>query len=331
MKSSFHFPRKILFGLLLLSAFAGAKTLNNTSYQLSGPLYDAYEPLFSAHWSKLKSEDVTLKHSNGVLSKAIDAILNGNTKVDVVTLNTNGDIDKLANAGLVDKNWRAAFPNDAIPYHSTIVFLVRRGNPKNIRNWDDLIKPKTSFVFPNPTTSGNGKYTYLAALAYAQETYSSEAEQDQFMKDLLLQTAVFDNGGKEVTNRFISGNIGDALLTFESEAYSILQQNPKEGLQIVVPKVSVRADFPVAIVEKNARANGNFELAQEYLNYLFSSEAQELLASFNYRVVDKQVANANSDKFPIVKMKTPEEIGGSWAEINKTHFASGGKFFQLQK
>ena len=331
MKSSFHFPRKILFGLLLLSAFAGAKTLNNTSYQLSGPLYDAYEPLFSAHWSKLKSEDVTLKHSNGVLSKEIDAILNGNTKVDVVTLNTNGDIDKLANAGLVDKNWRAAFPNDAIPYHSTIVFLVRRGNPKNIRNWDDLIKPKTSFVFPNPTTSGNGKYTYLAALAYAQETYSSEAEQDQFMKDLLLHTAVFDNGGKEVTNRFISGNIGDALLTFESEAYSILQQNPKEGLQIVVPKVSVRADFPVAIVEKNARANGNFELAQEYLNYLFSSEAQELLASFNYRVVDKQVANANSDKFPIVKMKTPEEIGGSWAEINKTHFASGGKFFQLQK
>ena len=208
---------------------------------------------------------------------------------------------------------------------------MRKGNPKHIENWGDLIKEGVSIVFPNPKTSGNGRYTYLGALGYAQDTFKTEAEQHAYLKDLLAHVAVFDTGGRGATTSFVERKIGDVLITFESEVNGIRQEYGAADYEVVVPKTSVLSEFPVAWLDKNTEAKGTTDAAKDYLQYLYSEPAQRLLAENYYRVRDEKVQAEYKDRFPAVQLKTVEDIGGSWEQVMKEHFANGGLLDQLQK
>lgn len=330
------FKTLALSALLATSAapVSGAEqTLLNSSYDIARELFADYNPLFAAHWQEKTGESVTIKQSHGGSSAQARAIMQG-LQADVVTFNQVTDVQVLYDRGkLIDKNWKENFPNSSSPYYSTTAFLVRKGNPKNIENWDDLAKDDVASVFPNPKTSGNARYTYLAALGYAQKAFGKDntEQQDQFLKQLLANVAVFDTGGRGATTSFVERGIGDVLVTFESEVNNIRQQYGSDKYDIVVPKTSILAEFPVAVVERNAKRNGTTELATEYLSYLYSEKAQRLLADFNYRVHHPDVVKDNADRFPEVELLTVEAIAGSWDQAMKTHFASGGKLDQLQR
>ncbi|OOE42222.1 thiosulfate transporter subunit [Salinivibrio kushneri] len=330
------FKTLALSALLATSAApvsAAEQTLLNSSYDIARELFADYNPLFAAHWQEKTGESVTIKQSHGGSSAQARAIMQG-LQADVVTFNQVTDVQVLYDRGkLIDKNWKENFPNSSSPYYSTTAFLVRKGNPKNIENWDDLAKDDVASVFPNPKTSGNARYTYLAALGYAQKAFGKDntEKQDQFLKQLLANVAVFDTGGRGATTSFVERGIGDVLVTFESEVNNIRQQYGSDKYDIVVPKTSILAEFPVAVVERNAKRNGTTELATEYLSYLYSEKAQRLLADFNYRVHHPDVVKDNADRFPEVELLTVEAIAGSWDQAMKTHFASGGKLDQLQR
>lgn len=330
------FKTLALSALLATSAApvsAAEQTLLNSSYDIARELFADYNPLFSAHWQEKTGESVTIKQSHGGSSAQARAIMQG-LQADVVTFNQVTDVQVLYDRGkLIDKNWKENFPNSSSPYYSTTAFLVRKGNPKNIKNWDDLAKDDVASVFPNPKTSGNARYTYLAALGYAQKAFGKDntEQQDQFLKQLLANVAVFDTGGRGATTSFVERGIGDVLVTFESEVNNIRKQYGSDKYDIVVPKTSILAEFPVAVVERNAKRNGTTELATEYLSYLYSEKAQRLLADFNYRVHHPDVVKDNADRFPEVELLTVEAIAGSWDQAMKTHFASGGKLDQLQR
>ena len=208
---------------------------------------------------------------------------------------------------------------------------MRKGNPKHIENWGDLAKEGVSIVFPNPKTSGNGRYTYLGALGYAQDTFKTEAEQHAFLKDFLAHVAVFDTGGRGATTSFVERKIGDVLITFESEVNGIRQEYGADDYEVVVPKISILSEFPVAWLDKNTEAKGTTDAAKDYLQYLYSEPAQRLLAENHYRVRDEKVQAEYKDRFPAVQLKTVEDIGGSWEQVMKEHFANGGLLDQLQK
>jgi len=276
---------------------------------------------------------VEIKQSHGGSSAQARSILQG-LAADVVTFNQVTDVQVLHDRGkLIDVNWQEKLPNASSPYYSTTAFLVRKGNPKNIQDWGDLAKADVASVFPNPKTSGNARYTYLAAVGYAQKTFGKEnqAEQDQFLKQFLANVAVFDTGGRGATTSFVERGIGDVLITFESEVNNIRQQYGVDEYQVVVPKTSILAEFPVAVVEKNAKRKGTLEVANEYLAYLYSEEAQRLLAGFNYRVHDEKVNAEFADRFPEVELLTVKSIAGGWENAMKLHFANGAKLDQLQR
>ncbi|WP_025740211.1 thiosulfate ABC transporter substrate-binding protein CysP [Salinivibrio socompensis] len=312
---------------------AEEQTLLNSSYDIARELFADYNPLFAEHWQEKTGESITIKQSHSGSSAQARAIIQG-LPADVVTFNQVTDVQVLHDRGkLIDADWKDNFPNSSSPYYSTTAFLVRKGNPKNIENWDDLAKDDVASVFPNPKTSGNARYTYLAALGYAQKAFGKDntEQQDQFLKQLLANVAVFDTGGRGATTSFVERGIGDVLVTFESEVNNIRQQYGSDEYDIVVPKTSILAEFPVAVVERNAKRNGTTELANEYLSYLYSEKAQRLLANFNYRVHHQAVAEEYADRFPHVELLTVEEITGSWGKAMKNHFASGGKLDQLQR
>ncbi|MGL6122068.1 MAG: thiosulfate ABC transporter substrate-binding protein CysP, partial [Shewanella sp.] len=253
---------------------------------------------------------------------------------DVVTFNQVTDVQVLHDRGkLIPENWQQLLPNASSPYYSTIAFLVRKGNPKQINDWGDLARDDVKLVFPNPKTSGNARYTYLAALGYAQKSYGkdNQAELDQFLKKFLANVAVFDTGGRGATTSFVERGIGDVLITFESEVNNIRQQYNTDDYHVVVPKTSILAEFPVAVVEKNAKRNGTQALATEYLNYLYSEEAQRLLAGFSYRVHNDKVQAEFAKQFPTVDLLTVEQIIGGWDNAMKTQFANGAKLDELLK
>lgn len=312
---------------------AEEQTLLNSSYDIARELFADYNPLFAEHWQEKTGESVTIKQSHSGSSAQARAIMQG-LPADVVTFNQVTDVQVLHDRGkLIDADWKDNFPNSSSPYYSTTAFLVRKGNPKNIENWDDLAKDDVASVFPNPKTSGNARYTYLAALGYAQKAFGKDntEQQDHFLKQLLANVAVFDTGGRGATTSFVERGIGDVLVTFESEVNNIRQQYGSDEYDIVVPKTSILAEFPVAVVERNAKRNGTTELANEYLSYLYSEKAQRLLASFNYRVHHQTVADEYADRFPEVELLTVEAITGGWDKAMKNHFASGGKLDQLQR
>lgn len=317
-------------GLSLSPAQAADQELLNSSYDIARELFSEYNELFAKQWKEQTGKTVEIKQSHAGSSRQAQAILQG-LRADVVTYNQVTDVDILHQRGnLIPENWRERLPNGSSPYYSTMAFLVREGNPKNIRNWDDLVRDDVSSVLPNPKTSGNGRYTYLAALGYAQKTFGEDQEAiDDFLRNMLGNVAVFDTGGRGATTTFVERGIGDVLLTFEAEVNNIAAQN--EGYEVVVPKISFLAEFPVTWVDKSVERNGTEELAKAYLENLYTEDAQRMIAGFYNRVHNETVKAEFADQFPEVELLPVEEIGGSWEKVMKEHFASGGKLDQLQR
>lgn len=314
------------------AAIADNPSLLNSSYDVARELFASYNEHFNDHWQEKTGQKVEIKQSHAGSSRQAQAIIQG-LSADVVTYNQVTDVDILHERGnLLPKDWRQKLPNASSPYYSTMAFLVRKDNPKNIKDWDDLTRDDVDLVLPNPKTSGNGRYSYLAALGYAQLKFNKdEAKVDAFLRRFLGQVAVFDTGGRGATNTFVERGIGDALLTFESEIQGVIKAFPDQEFQIIVPSSSFLAEFPVAVVEKPAKRNGNFELATAYLEHLYTEDSQRLLASFNYRVHDPVVKAETAANFPDLKLLTIEEIAGNWKNAMQVHFASGGKLDQLQR
>ncbi|WP_342594691.1 thiosulfate ABC transporter substrate-binding protein CysP [Salinicola lusitanus] len=307
------------------------RELLNSSYDIARELFAAINPKFIDWWQEQHDETVGVKQSHGGSSTQARSIMQG-LRADVVTFNQVTDVNVLADAGLVAKDWQERYPNNASPYYSTTAFLVRKGNPKQIENWDDLARDDVSLVFPNPKTSGNGRYTYLAAWGYADQAFDGdEAKIEDYMKTFLGNVEVFDTGGRGATTTFVERGIGDVLITFESEVNNIRNEYGKDDYEVVVPPVSILAEFPVAVVDEYAQRNGNEDLAKGYLDYLYTEEAQRLLAGFNYRVNDEKVAAEFSDQFPETELLRVEDVFGSWPEAMQTHFSSGGELDQLQR
>lgn len=327
---------KVILALALsLSVFsleAKEVSLLNSSYDIARELFAEYNPLFAKHWQEKTGEKVSIRQSHAGSSKQAQAILHG-LKADLVTFNQVTDVDILYQRGkLIPKNWKTRLPNSSSPYYSTTAFLVRKGNPKNIKNWDDLAKAGVSIVFPNPKTSGNGRYTYLAALGFAQDAFKKDQQKiDAFLKSFLHNVKVFDTGGRGATTTFVERKIGDLLITFESEVNNIKNQYKSDEFEVVVPKTSILAEFPVAWIDRNVKLNKTEKVAKEYLNYLYSEKIQDLLARYNYRVHNAKIVKKYATKFPKVKLLKVEDIIGSWEIAMKEHFASGAKLDQLQK
>ncbi|WP_447528268.1 thiosulfate ABC transporter substrate-binding protein CysP [Vreelandella sp. TE19] len=332
------FSRTVL-AIALGSAAAGAtgtamaqeRELLNSSYDIARELFVAINPDFVEWWQEEHDEEVSVSQSHGGSSAQARAIMQG-LRADVVTFNQVTDVDVLADAGLVDEDWQSALENNASPYYSTTAFLVRKDNPKGIESWDDLVQEDVELVFPNPKTSGNARYTYLAAWGFADQEFDGDEEQIQdFMRTLLANVAVFDTGGRGATTSFIERGIGDVLISFESEVNNIRREYGSDDYEVIVPPMSVLAEFPVAVVSENAERNGNEDLAEGYLEYLYTEEAQRTLAGFNYRVHDETVLEEFADDFPETELFNVDDVFGSWDDIMETHFESGGMLDQLQR
>jgi len=324
--------KKILLSFLVLFAAGNvaAQEILNASYDVSRELFAAINPKFEAEWKKQSGQEIKVQQSHAGSSTQATAILQG-LKADVVTFNQSTDIDVLHQKGkLVNPDWRNKFPNNASPFYSTTAFLVRKGNPKNVQDWGDLARPDVKLVFPNPKTSGNARYTYLAAWIYANETFAGDQKKIRdFVGKVLGNVVVFDTGGRGATTSFVERELGDVLLTFESEVNLIRKQYGEDKYDVVVPKISVLAEFPVAVVEKVAAAKGTSKAAQAYLDYLYSADAQEILASFFYRVHHPDVVAAHTAQFPALKLVAVESVFGDWQKINEEHFATGATLDQL--
>lgn len=325
-KVALHFALVSVIGSFPAHA-AETDRLLNASYDIARELFAEYNPLFEKHWQQEHGQKITVEQSHAGTSRQAQAIMQG-LKADVVTFNQVTDIDVLANRGFVNKDWQEQFPNNASPYYSTIAFLVRKGNPKNIQSWEDLVREDVKVVFPNPKTSGNARYSYLGAWLYANEQFQGDdTKTKDFVQKLLANVESFPTGGRGATVAFATNNQGDALLTFESEVINIANGDEfkDQGFEIVVPPVSVLAEFPVAVVEKVTEKQKSTELAKAYLNYLYATPAQELLSRYNYRVHDEKV----STQLPEVRLISPTDVLGDWDTIQKTHFAAGGILDQL--
>nr|WP_321455729.1 thiosulfate ABC transporter substrate-binding protein CysP [uncultured Cohaesibacter sp.] len=320
---------------LLLSSPASASgqaptEILNVSYDIARELYAAINPKFQAFWKEKSGQDIEIKQSHAGSSKQARAIMQG-LKADVVTFNQVLDVQVLADrGGFVSKDWQKDLPNNASPYYSLPAFLVRGGNPKGISDWSDLVRDDVKLVFPNPKTSGNARYTYLAAYAYAlEQNGGDDAKAREFVGKLLSNVAVFDTGGRGATTSFVERGIGDVLITFEAEVENIRAKYGKDDYQRVVPKTSLLAEFPVALVQKVAEKRGSVEVSKAYLDYLYSEEAQDIIASFNNRVHNETIKAKYAENFPEVRLIRVEDVFGSWEEANKTHFAEGGVLDQV--
>lgn len=306
-------------------------TLLNVSYDVARGLYQDYNPLFAKEWKDKHGQEVVLTMSHGGSSAQVRKVLDG-LDADVVTMNQETDIDTLADAKLVDKDWKERFPNHSVPYTSTILFMVRGGNPKGIKDWDDLVKPGIKIVVPNPKTSGNGRYSYLAAYGYAlKKNGGDDKKAREFVGKLFKNAAVLDTGGRAATTTFAQRGIGDVLLTFENEVY-LIKNDPSLGgdkLQTVVPSISIQADAPVALVDKSLQQHGTREVAEAYLQFLFSPTGQEVIAKNFYRPIDKDVLAKHADAFKPIELFGVQTVFGGWAKAQKTHFADGGVFDQI--
>ena len=303
-------------------------TLLNVSYDVARELYKDINPAFVAQWQRTTGEKLTVNQSHGGSSKQIQSVIAG-LEADVVTMNQASDIDVLAKNGLASADWRKAFPHGAAPYSSATIFLVRKGNPKGIKDWNDLARPGLGVVVPNPKTSGNGRYTYLAAWGYALSKGGNDAAAKDFVHKLFANVPVFDGGGRGATTTFTQRGIGDVLVTFENEAVLIDQEVGGDKFDVVYPSISIDASAPVAIVNKVVDKKGSRKAATAYLNFLYSPEGQEIIAKHYFRPRDAAVLKKYAARFPAIKTFTVEEKFGSWDAVQKTHFADGGIYDQI--
>ena len=322
---------KIAFVLALaISTDAKEVKLLNVSYDPTRELYQEYNTAFAKYWKTKTGDDVTVSQSHGGSGKQAQSVVNG-LEADVVTLALAYDIDAIAQqAKLLPADWQKRLPDNSTPYTSTIVFLVRKGNPKHIEDWNDVVKPGVTVVTPNPKTSGGARWAYLAAWAYALEKNNhDDAKAKEFVTKLYKNVPVLDSGARGSTVTFAQREIGDVLLAWENETHLALKEFGADKFEIVTPSLSILAEPPVAVVDKNAKRHGTTEIANEYLKYLYSDEGQEIAAKNFYRPRNEAVAKKYADNFAKLKLVTVDQEFGGWAKAQKTHFADGGIFDQI--
>jgi sulfate/thiosulfate transport system substrate-binding protein len=302
----------------------------NVSYDPTRELYQAFNAAFAAHWKSKTGQDVTVRQSHGGSGAQARSVIDG-LEADVVTLALAYDVDALAGSGLLPADWQKRLPQNSAPYTSTIVFLVRKGNPKGIADWSDLVRPGVGVITPNPKTSGGARWNYLAAWAYAKrQPGGSDAKAKEFVAGLFRNVPVLDTGARGATNTFVQRGIGDVLLAWENEAYLALEE-ARDKVEIVVPSISILAEPPVAVVDKVAAKKGTGAVAEEYLKYLYTAEGQEIAAKNHYRPRDQNVAAKYASSFANVTLFTIDEAFNGWQNAQKTHFADGGTFDQIYK
>jgi sulfate/thiosulfate-binding protein len=325
---------KKLFAVAVLAlgshiAAATEVTLLNVSYDPTRELYVDYNAAFAKHWKAQTGQDVRINQSHGGSGKQARSVIDG-LAADVVTLGLAGDVDALVTQGkLLAADWQSRLPNNSAPYTSTIVFLVRKGNPKNIRDWGDLARPGVSVVTPNPKTSGGARWNYLAAWAWAlKQPGGSDATAKEFLRKVFRNAPILDTGARQATTTFAQRGIGDVLISWENEAFLATHELGPDKFDIVVPSISILAEPSVAVVDKVVLRKGTRAVAQEYLQYLYSPEGQELVAKHYYRPRDAAVAAKYANQFPKLTLVTIKDFGG-WTSAQKTHFADGGVFDQI--
>lgn len=332
--------RKFVFNTIAAAIVAGATVVNavgahaattllNVSYDPTRELYKEINTEFAKQWKAQTGEDITLRASHGGSGKQARSVIDG-LDADVVTLALGYDIDAIAEKGLTGKDWQKRLPHNASPYTSTIVFLVRKGNPKGIKDWNDLVKPGIAVITPNPKTSGGARWNYLAAWAYAlKQPGGSEATAKDFVQKLYKNVPVLDSGARGATTTFTERGIGDVLIAWEDEALLAARVEGKDKFDVVVPSISILAEPPVAVVDKVADKKGTRKAAEAYLKFLYTPQGQEIGAKNFYRPTDPAVAKKHESEFPKVKLVTIDDTFGGWQKAQKTHFADGGQFDQL--
>jgi sulfate/thiosulfate-binding protein len=317
---------------ITLSALAGARadtTLLNVSYDPTREFYVAFNNNFAAYWKKQTGEDVSFQQSHGGSGKQARAVIDG-LEADVVTLALAGDIDAIAKTGQIKADWIDRLPDHSTPYTSTIVFLVRKGNPKGVKDWDDLVKPGLSIVTPNPKTSGGARWNYLAAWGYALDKFGNdEAKAKAFVAKLYQNVPVLDSGARGSTITFTQRGVGDVLIAWENEAFLAVKEAGGENYEIITPSESILAEPPVAVVDANVDRKGTRKVAEAYLKYLYTDDGQNIAANWYYRPRSPEVAARYTAQFPKLKLFTIDEKFGGWAKAQPTHFADGGVFDQI--
>ncbi len=325
------FARMFAFlSMVFLVPLAQAQqSLLNVSYDVTRELYKDINPAFAAAWKARTGETVTINQSHAGSSKQAMSVVNG-LEADVVTMNQSNDIDLVASrGGLLPADWARRLPNNSAPYTSTTVFLVRKGNPKAIRDWDDLAKPAVQVIVPNPKTSGNGRYTYLGAWGYVLKKGGDPAQARDFVTRLFKNVPILDAGGRAATTTFTQRNIGDVLVTFENEVLLIKKELGGDAFDIVYPSISILAEPPVSLVDKVVDKRGTRKIAQAYLDFLYSPEGQEIVAKHYFRPRLDSVVKKHAAEFKQLQLFTIDEVLGGWQKAQKVHFDDGGLFDQI--
>lgn len=316
-------------GLAFAAPVAAQTALLNVSYDPTRELYQDINALFAKEWKTRTGETLTIRQSHGGSGKQARSIIDG-LDADVATLALAYDIDALAEKGLVPKNWQSRLPNNSAPYTSTIVFLVKKGNPKQIRGWDDLVKPGVGIITPNPKTSGGARWNYLAAWTHAlKKPGGTEASARAFVDSLFKNVLVLDSGARGSTTTFVERGQGDVLISWENEAYLAVKELGPDKFEIVTPATSILAEPPVTVVDKVVDKRGTRKVATAYLEYLYSAQGQEAAARHYYRPRDKEVFKRHAAQFANLKLYTVDEVFGGWQAAQKKHFADGGVFDQI--
>jgi sulfate/thiosulfate transport system substrate-binding protein len=329
MRMCFRVPGIVALAMALATPALGQNLLN-VSYDPTRELYADYDAAFVKYWQAKSQQTVRIQQSHGGSGGQARAVIDG-LEADVVTLALAYDIDAVQQSGLINPGWQKRLPQNSSPYTSTIVFLVRKGNPKGIKDWADLVKPGTAVITPNPKTSGGARWNYLAAWEYAKrQNGGSDAKAREFMTQLFRNVPVLDSGARGATTTFVQRGIGDVLLAWENEAYLALQE-AKDRVEVVTPSVSILAEPPVAVVDKNVDRKGTRAIAEAYLQYLYSPEGQEIAAKHHYRPRDAKILAKYQGRFASVKLFTIDEAFGGWQNAQKAHFADGGSFDQIYK
>ena len=315
--------------VLSTSAHAAEVSLLNVSYDPTRELYQDFNKAFAAHWKAKSGDDLKNKQSHGGSGKQARAVIDG-LAADVVTLALAYDIDEIANRGLIAKDWQKRLPHNSAPYTSTIVFLVRKGNPKAIKDWNDLARPGIAVITPNPKTSGGARWNHIAAWGYAlKQPGGNEKTAQEFLTKIYKNVPVLDSGARGSTTTFIERGIGDVLVTWENEALLAIKELGPEKVEIVSPSISILAEPPVAVVDKVVDRRGTRKVAEAYLQFLYTDEGQEIAAQNYYRPIDEKIAKKYASQYPKLKLFTIEEVAGGWNKAQKTHFADGGVFDQI--
>ncbi|MCW7504593.1 sulfate ABC transporter substrate-binding protein [Leptospira sp. 1 VSF14] len=321
-------------GIGLATSLFAESTFLHVSFDPTRELYEDINKSFLKSWKEKKGEEFSIQQSHGGSGKQARAVIDG-LEADVVSLALSYDIDSIASKSkLIDANWQSKLPNKSTPYYSTIIFLVRKSNPKKIKDWDDIVKPGISVITPNPKTSGGARWNYLAAYGYAKRKYKSDEKATDFVKALFQNTSVLDTGARGSTTTFVNRGIGDVLITWENEAKLALDEEKRSGknsLEVIYPSESIRAETPVAVVTKTATEKGNLEKATAYLEFLFTKEGQTIIAKHFFRPIDPKVSKSSAKEFPNLKLFSLSDLGETWDTAQKKHFADGGVFDAIYK